>query len=154
MKRTILGILGAVLVGVGLVWALQAQDQQATKAPAAQPPASSVQASPTSQGAPAASAQKVAHSFTDDAEMKQFTQLWQVHQAVVIRMNVLQAYLDQEKSNLAQTNEQLLSKFSVDVNKNYTFDGEHKQLFERETPPQPTAGQSVQSTKTESASKP
>jgi len=122
MKRAVLWIVGVGIVGVGLMLALRAQEQAQAPSQAQQPPATAQQ-------------EKVAFTFTDDAQMQAFAELWQQRQVVLTRMAVLQAYLDQEQAGLAQVNQQLLSQFNLDVNKNYTLNTARKVLIEQEPAP-------------------
>jgi len=119
MKRAVLWIVGVGIVGVGLMLALRAQEQAQAPSQAQQPPATAQQ-------------EKVAFTFTDDAQMQTFAQFWQQRQVVLTRMAVLQAYWDQEQAGLADVNQKLLSQYNLDVNKNYTLDADRKVLIERE----------------------
>jgi len=131
MKRASLGIAGAVIASVALMLALRAQEQ-------ASGPSSDAG---SSAQAPAATAQaeQVVFTFSDEEQMRQFAQLWQQRQAIVTRMTVLQTYWDQEQAILGQINQQLLSQYNLDVNKNYSLDPDRKVLIERSAAPtQPT----------------
>ena len=78
---------------------------------------------------------KSVHTFADEKEMEEFAQVWRQRQAAMARSAVLESYLTQEQQTLKQVNEELLSKYSLDINKAYTLDTEHKTLIEREGPP-------------------
>ena len=123
MKRAVLWIVGVGIVGVGLMLALRAQEQAQAPSQAQQPPATAQQ-------------EKVAFTFTDDAQMQTFAQFWQQRQVVLTRMAVLQAYWNEEQALLAKVNQQLLSTYHLDPNKQYTLDAGRKVLIERETPPE------------------
>ncbi|HBH97166.1 MAG TPA: hypothetical protein DDX89_05170 [Candidatus Omnitrophica bacterium] len=133
MKRIMLWVVGVAVVGGALVWALQAQEQQATN-PATQP---------ASAQAPAAAAgpETVAFTFGDDAQMQQFAQVWGQRQGVLTRMAVLQAYWNQEQAGLTQLNQEMLSKYNLDVNKNYSLDTNRKVLIEQPLTPEQAAAQ-------------
>ena len=128
MKRAALWILGAGIAGVGLMLALRAQERQAGTP------------SPTPASSATPSEDKVAFTFPDDEQLKQFAQLWQARQGVLTRMAVLQDYWTLEQNGLGEANKQLLEKYQLDVNKNYTLDTDRKVLLERPAPPdQPSA---------------
>jgi len=124
MKRATLWTIGAGVAGVALMLALRAQEQPGGKAESAKDAA--------------APAEKIAFTFSDDQKMQEFAQLWQQRQVVLTRMAVLQSYWNVEQGGLNETNKQLLEKFNLDVNKNYTLDTDRKVLVEREAAPQPT----------------
>ena len=124
MKRAMLWTIGAGVTGVVLMLALRAQEQPGGKAESAKDAA--------------APAEKIAFTFSDDQKMQEFAQLWQQRQVVLTRMAVLQNYWNVEQGGLNETNKQLLEKFNLDVDKNYTLDTDHKVLVEREAAPQPT----------------
>lgn len=129
MKRTTLWILGATMTSFALVMSLRAQEQQKALAPSK---------SKDVQQAPAAPDEgKVAFTFSDDAQMQQFAKLWKERQVVLTRMAVLQDYWSLEQSGLGNVNQELLAKFNLDVNKNYTLAADRKVLLEREAPPTP-----------------
>lgn len=123
MKRATLWIVGAGVVSVALMLALRAQEQQA-QAPAPE----GVSVTPAEE--------RAAFTFTDEAQMQQFAQLWQQRQGMITRMAVLQAYFSQEQASLAQVNQLLLSQYNLDVTKNYTLDPQRKVLIEREAAPE------------------
>jgi hypothetical protein len=112
--------------------ALRAQEQQAKPGAAVAPAAST--AAPAAPGE-----EKVAFTFTDNAQVQQFAQLWQQRQAVLAKMAVLQSYWREEQANLGTVNQELLTRYNIDVNKNYTFDPNRKVLIEKEAQPQPPA---------------
>ena len=127
MKRTALWVLVLCVASGGVVFALRAQERQIAKAPvAAAAPAKAAEQAP--QG-------KSVHTFADQTEMEQFAQIWRQRQAALARSAVLESYIAQEQQALKQINEELMTKYSLDVNKAYTLDAEHKVLLEREGPP-------------------
>lgn len=138
MKRLIMWVGGIVVVGGIAVWALQAQEQQANP-PAAQAPAQPAQTAEVPPAAP----ETVAFTFTDDPQMQQFAQTWGQRQGVLTRMAVLQAYWNQEQAGLTQLNQELLSKYNLDVNKNYTLDTDRKALIEQPLTPEQVAAQAA-----------
>ena len=130
MKRAALWVFGVGVTSAALMFALRAQEQAsaATKAKD-NPPAAAAAAAPAST--PAAPEGKVAFTFTDENQMKQFAQLWQQRQAAMTKMAILQGYWNQEQGSLAKVNQELLSKYNLDVNKNYSFDAQKKVIVER-----------------------
>jgi hypothetical protein len=135
----LVGAVGLVPVAGGaLVWALQAQEQQANPpAPQAQ-----TQVAPAA-GAPATGPETIAFTFTDETQMQQFAQVWGQRQGALTRMAVLQAYWNQEQAGLGQLNQELLSKYNLDVNKNYTLDTDRKVLVEQPLTPEQVAAQAA-----------
>ncbi len=141
MKRVTMWIVGAGVASVALMIALRAQEQSAKPIAAGQASSSAAPAAPAASGE-----EKVAFTFTDEEQMKQFAQVWQQRQALLTRMAVLQAYWNQEQGGLTQMNQQLLSQFNLDVNKNYTLDTDRKVLVEQPlTPEQQAAAAAAQS---------
>ena len=130
MKRTAFWVLVLCLGSAGVVFALRAQERQIAKAPA-----TASTPTPPSKVASEPPPGKSVHAFADEAEMEQFAQVWRQRQAAMARSAVLESYLTQEQQTLKQINEELLSKYSLDINKAYTLDTEHKTLIEREGPP-------------------
>lgn len=124
MKRATLWTIGAGVTAVALMIALRAQEQPGGKTEPAKEAATS--------------ADKIAFTFSDEQKMQEFAQIWQQRQVVLTRMAVLQSYWNVEQGGLNETNKQLLEKFNLDVNKNYTLDTDRKVLVEREAAPQPT----------------
>ena len=135
MKRVALWFLGAGGTAVALTFALRAQEQSKP----VQLAASTTQAAPAAATPPAPADGKVAFTFSDDDQMKQFAQLWQQRQAVMTKMAVLQGYWNQEQAGLAKVNQELLAKYNLDVNKNYAFDATKKVIVERELTPEQQA---------------
>ena len=158
--------LGVACLGVGLALTLHhdasraegetAQPSSQSTTPASQsspspqlssstPAATSAQPGMMTQAATApAAGETIIHTFQDEATMREFAKLWQQRQAILTRMAVLQAYWTQEEPGLGQVNQQLLSQYHLDVNKNYTLDTERKVLIELPAPPAkspPTSGQ-------------
>ena len=118
MKQSLLWVMGSIGVSVAVMVALQAQENQATP-PTAESPSST------------APQEHVVFTFADDAQMRQFAQLWQQRQGMMARMVVLQGYWNQEQASLAKLNEQLLDQYHHDVAKNYALDSERKVLVEQ-----------------------
>ena len=137
MKRTALWVLVLCVASGGVVFALRAQERQIAKAPAAAAAAPAKAPEQPPQG-------KSVHTFADQPEMEQFAQVWRQRQAALARSAVLESYIAQEQQALKQINEELMSKYSLDVNKAYTLDAERKVLLEREGPP-PAPGQEAAS---------
>ena len=125
MKRPLTLILVAGLVSVLLTLALQAQEKAAPSKPVAATPATAPAVPPTGT---------VVYTFPDETQMREFAQMWTKRQAALTRMAVLQGYLNVEQAALGQLNEELLSKYHLDVKKNYSLDTERKVLLEREQP--------------------
>ena len=132
MKRVALWVVGAGVISIASMLALRAQEQQAGKTAA---PSVASAGAPTSAIGP----EKVAFTFADDTQLQQFAQLWQQRQAVLAKMAVLQSYWREEQANLGKVNQELLSRYNIDVSKNYTFDPTRKVLIEREAQAQPPA---------------
>ena len=129
MKRTALWVVGLCVASASVVFALRAQERQIAKAPAA---AAAPAPAKTPEQPPKG---KSVHTFADQTEMEQFAQVWRQRQAALARSAVLESYLAQEQQALKQINEELMTKYSLDVNKAYTLDTEHKTLLEHEGPP-------------------
>ena len=132
MRRTALWVVGLCVASAGVVFALRAQERQIAKAPAAAAAPAAPAPSKTPEQPPQG---KTVHTFTDQTEMEQFAQVWRQRQAALARSAVLESYMTQEQQMLKQMNEELLSKYSLDVAKAYTLDAEHKTLIEHEGPP-------------------
>ncbi len=131
MQRATFWIIGAGLTGAALMLVLQAQERQTGAPASAQKPAATPSA--------ASGSEKIAFTFPDEDQMRQFAQLWQQRQATLTKMAVLQDYFTQEQTALADQNKQLLSTYNLDVSKNYTLDTDRKVLVEREAPPEQPA---------------
>ena len=128
MKRTALWVVGLCVASAGVVFALRAQERQIAKASAVAAAAAPAPAKTPAQPPTG----KTVHTFADQTEMEQFAQVWRQRQAALARSAVLESYLAQEQQTLKQINEELMSKYSLDVNKAYTLDAEHKVLLEHE----------------------
>ena len=76
----------------------------------------------------------IVHTFTDDAELKAFSELWQQRQGILLRMSVLRAYLKEEQAALDELNGSLASKYGLDLNKNYVYDSARKAIVEAPGP--------------------
>ena len=122
MKRAAWWLIGIGVASLSLVVALQAQEQQKDKKDAA---------------ADEKKEEKIAFTFKDDDQVKEFAQLWQQRQGVLTRMAVLQDYWNFEQVGMNEANKQMLEKYNLDVNKNYTLDTDRKVLLEREAVPPP-----------------
>ena len=129
MRRTLFWFIGAVLVSAGLVWALQAQEQQGAK-PAASGPAAQKAASSSE------TEEHIAFRFADDAQMGEYTKVLQERQGILIRMQVLQQYFTEEQSRLSALNKDIIAKYKLDETRAYILDAERKVLIEREAPPE------------------
>ena len=121
MKTRLWSVLVAGVIGVGLMSTLAAEEMKApeTKAPEAK----------------AQESEKVVFTFSDDAQMQQFGQLWQQRQATITKMAVLQSYWNLEQQGLNKLNAQFSKDYNIDVNKNYQFDPKRKVLIEVAGPP-------------------
>ena len=125
MKRAGIWIVGVVVASSALMLTLRAEQPPMAKTDKDMPAVS--QEKEKKEG-------KVAFTFSNDDQMKQFAQIWQQRQVVLTRMAVLQDYWSLEQSGLGNINKDLLAKFNLDVNKNYTLDTDRKVLLEREAP--------------------
>ncbi len=155
-------MIGAGLTSVLCMLALQAQERRASN-----PPPAKSAAAPKDKGAqaptqpvaasPSASAEKVAFTFADEAQMQEFGKIWQQRQIMMTRMAVLRSYWDQEQAAVAQINQGLLSKYSLDVNKNYNLDTKRRALIEQPataTQVPPMSSDAAPASAPESAAKP
>ena len=121
-------------------------EREAPPAEAATPPTPTAdEAATPTPAAPAANAEegKIAHTFTDEAQMQSFAQLWQQRQGVLVRMAVLKSYWESEKNILSELDAKLVSDYQMDVTKQYTFDNQQRALIEREAPPASPAAAAV-----------
>ena len=126
IQRSIVWGVGGFVASLGLVWALRAQEQQSI----VKPPAPSA----------AATADRVVFQFSDEAQMRQFGQLWQQRQAVLGRLSMLQDYLDQEQAGLTYVNQKLWSQYHLDVSKPYVLDTDRRVLVEQDALAPASAG--------------
>ncbi len=78
---------------------------------------------------------KIVHTFEDSAKMEEFKKVWQQRQGILMRMSVLQAYWNEEKTLLEQLNHTLSSQYALDVAKSYSLDDTRRVLIEQEPPP-------------------
>ncbi len=148
MKRTLLWVLGLGCAGAALAFIISGRSQPSTTAIAAEQgkpqPAkpAPAQAAPAGQaampGAAPSAGEKIIHTFEDKTKMEEFARFWQQRQGILLRMTVLQAYLNEEQTNLSSINQKLATDYQVDVTKNYALDTERRVLIERE-PPAPGA---------------
>ena len=138
MKRAALWVVGAGATSLALMFALKAQDQQVAQAASKNAPPAA--ATPAATPAPT-TPEKIAYTFSDEDQMKQFAQVWAQRQALITKMAVLQSYWNQEQTGLNKINEELLAKYNVDTNKNYSFDSQRKVLIERAAAPAAQLGQ-------------
>jgi len=134
MKRFLpWGILVVAVVAFTLT--LRGQPEQLSTAIAQTPE----EATLTGEAAPEAVAgeEKIVYTFEDDEALRQFTDLWQQRQSIILRMTVLQAYWNEEQAALAELNNVLTSQYHTDATKNYVLDGDRRVLIEREVPAAP-----------------
>lgn len=128
MARALRGMLWvagvAVVMGVMACGAESAKDKNKAAQPAPAAP---------DANAPAAD-EKVAYTFTDDAKIQEFAQLWQQRQGTLVRMTVLQSYLSQEQADLAKLNQTITSTYKLDPSKSYFLDAKRRVLIERDLP--------------------
>ena len=80
--------------------------------------------------APSAGEEKVVHTFTDEAEMKTFADLWQQHQGSGVRMAVLKSFWDEDNAALTKLNEAFTATYKLDTTKNYRFDAQRRVIVE------------------------
>lgn len=90
--------------------------------------------------APSAGEEKVAHTFTDEEEMKTFANLWQQHQGSGVRMAVLKSFWEEDNAALTKLNETFAATYKLDTTKNYRLDVERRVLVEAPNLPPPAAG--------------
>ena len=90
---------------------------------------------------PAATEQKVVHTFADEQAVTAFATEWQQRQSVTLRMAVLKAYWDREQASLKQMNEKLAADYRLDTTKDYFLNSRDRTLIERPAPPAPALGQ-------------
>lgn len=76
----------------------------------------------------------VVHTFTDEAQMTAFAELWRQRQSAVLRMSVLQAYWNEEQAVITQVNGRLTQDYHVDPAKNYSLDTQRRVLLEQPAP--------------------
>ena len=79
-------------------------------------------------------AERVVHSFSDDAQLQAFANLWQQRQGVTVRLTVLRAYVSEEESALTQLNNIMHDDYSIDPLKEYLLDTERRVILEVERP--------------------
>ena len=113
----------------------------AADAPADAPAETAGEAAAQPAETPSEEAGKTIHTFADEDAMKAFAEVWQQRQSVLVRMAVLKAYWDSEKSLVDQLNSRLASDYQVDATKLYALDEQRRVLIERPAPatPQPAA---------------
>jgi len=144
MKRALPWLIGVGCLGVAaaVLWRNPSQREVTataeTSATPTQPsPGTSGATQPAAPQAATTGEEKIAHTFPDDATMQQFLQLWQQRQAGVMRITVLQSYVDEEQSRLAELNQRLSSDYGMDVAKSYKLDDQQRVLIEIPAPPAP-----------------
>ena len=137
MKRNLLWGIGAIAASAMLVTILRAEDKVAPKPGSASMP----MAQPAGANASKDSKDKIAFTFKDEPQMREFATMWQQRQVILARMAVLQNYWNQEQGNLSEINQKFLSQYNLDVNKNYALDPDRKVLLERELPASGAAGE-------------
>ena len=146
MESDMRRVIGFKVILTGLVacqtlgWIGVIPAEAAKKKADAQPAASADKPAGQENAAP----EKIAYTFDDEAKMKDFTQLWQQRQTVLLRMTVLQSYWNEEQATLAKLNNQLATTYHLDATKNYSLDSTRHVLIERENlrssqPPTPAA---------------
>ena len=137
---------------VGIALGLAMWSPQPVAAENAKPSAKTSSSAPASssattqigvQATPPASAEKIVHTFQDSAKMEEFAKIWQQRQGILLRMSVLQAYWNEEKTLLEQLNHTLSSQYALDVAKNYRLDDTRRVLIEQ--PPAPASSATSQS---------
>ncbi len=131
MARGLKGMM-AVVVGMSAMGRVGAAEDPAA------PPAEVSPAEPGISSSAPAEEGKVAYTFQDDASLNEFQELWRQRQGLMLRLSVLQAYWDEEQAALAELDQQLASKYQLDLTKNYIYDNERGAIVEQE-PPQPPA---------------
>ncbi len=133
--------LGVSAVFIGLILQNHFQGSaivEAAKKQAAPPANAAPAATPAQPAAQLGSqAEKIAYTFSDDAKIKDFTNLWQQRQGIILRMTVLQAYWNEEQAALKQVNDKVTADYKLDPSKNYFLDAKRHVLIEREAPPAP-----------------
>lgn len=139
MKRTLPWLIGVGSLWIALAFILRHPIQEGTAAVAeAAKEQEAPQAAAQKPGEPSDSG-KVVYTFSDDAKMQEFTNLWRQRQGIVLRMTVLQAYWNEEQAALGELNKTFETNYKLDVTKNYTLDDERRVLLERPAPPAPEA---------------
>jgi hypothetical protein len=91
---------------------------------------SPVQAGEKAKEAAKAAENAVVHSFASEDEMKAFVGLFNAKEANINRIVVLEGYLMGELRNADQADGQLLLKYNIRPDRNYSFDKERKSLVE------------------------
>jgi len=104
---------------------------------AARPSIADEETAAGAQATPGSSAEqeRIAHTFTDDTELKEFADIWDQRRLMLIRMTVLQEYWMEERDKLVALNKQIAERYKLDASKNYVFDPDRRALIEREVPP-------------------
>ncbi len=134
MKRAVgfvMGVTLALAIGCG----------RGSGKATAQPATDQAAVPPEAAAALAQGQERVAHQFDTDEQMRQFVQMWQKRQAIMVRMAVLESYFDQEQAVLAEVNKTLATDYHLDISgsKNYTLDDKRKAIIERPGPAAPQA---------------
>lgn len=127
MKRTVLCVISAAMLSAAGAAGLWAKERKAPKDTAQKEQPSSPDAAKPEEGA-------VAFTFKDEDQMREFGKLWTLRQASLTRLAVLQDYATEEQAELAEINNQLLSQYNLDIQKNYTLNTDHRTLIEKPLP--------------------
>ena len=132
MRRAIPWVVGIGCGGLVLVAGLRGAMPDVSAADPAKDKA--VQPAPAAAGQGQPEQEKIVYTFTDEAKMAAFTNLWRQRQGLVLRMTVLQSYWNEEQAALAKVNETFTNEYKLDVAKNYMLDDKRRVLIEREGP--------------------
>ena len=101
--------------------------------------------------------EKIAHTFTDETQVRQFANLWQQRSGMLMRIAMLESYANNEQATLTRIDTQFQSQYSVDPSKNYSLNTAQRTIVERqapsapaqEAPAQPAAAPAAKSAKVE-----
>lgn len=144
MKRALPWLIGVGCLGVAAAVLWRTPTKQEVTATAetkvaspAKPSSAPSQAAQPAAPQAAPGEEKIAHTFPDEAKMKEFLQLWQQRQASVVRVTVLQSYWNEEQAKLTELNQKLSTDYTMDVAKNYKLDDKQRVLIELPAPPAP-----------------
>ena len=128
MKRVIPWIVAAGVVALALTFYVRGSQARPKT------PAKAASAAPAAAAPAASSAEKIAYTFQDEAQVRGFTELWQKRQSVAVRMAVLKDYWGGEQASVAKFNADLQSQYGFDPAKNYSLDTQQRVLLERKAP--------------------
>lgn len=93
-------------------------------------PQASPQTSPPAEGT-------IVYSFAGEEDMRAFAGLWQQRQGIILRLQVLQAYANEENMGLTRLNTRLAVDYKLDTTKNYTLNTSQRVLIQHESQPVP-----------------